>query len=415
MRTSQSHVGAVRALGAWTVLTALCIGVGSAGASPHGGRARPITTVAIIGDTAINPLHVEFRTRDGRDPAYPVGMPRPVRVPLPKASSFDEAMAELAAGPLGNPKPGTLYTVAGTRLLIYATPDEPGLLGAGDERLHGTAAASSAAGSRTGTSPDSLVVFVPGTRAPAYGWLARQRWIDVASTSVYTIPTTAQCSGAAEARALHADGGLLFSSAGNATDQYEAISTPNGLPEVYQVGGVDSTGKTWLPPHPEEESPFLVAGNVVRPYETGARFSFPAASGNSLDGTQPFGGTSGATPTVAGYAVELVAEARRLLGDRRGRSSTALAVGRAGAVRGPLADGRFTRDELVDVLHATATPAEPSTAGRYALEGYGATGARSHAQALQVLRGTAPMPVRPDEDAAHAEAERLRSVQASRC
>ena len=35
--------------------------------------------------------------------------------------------------------------------------------------------------------------------------------------------------------------------------------------------------------------------------------------------------------------------------------------------------------------------------------------------ALQVLHGTAALPVRPADDAAHAEAERLRRAQASRC
>lgn len=383
-------------------LLATCALAAPAGAAPPRVPARPVTTIAIVGDAAINPLHVEFRTRDGRDPAYPAGMPKPVRVTLPKGS-FADAMATLAAGPLGNPKAGTLYAVAGTRLLVYATPGSGSLVAPGDGRLHGTGTAASAAGSRTGTSPDSLVVFVPRTTAAAYGWLAAQRWVDVASTSVYSIPTTEQCQGAAEARAMHQRGGLLFSSSGNTYDYVEPFSVPNGLPEVFQVGGVDAAGRTWLPPHPGEESPFFAAGSVVRPYETGARYSFRAASGDSRDGTQPFGGTSGATPTVAGYAAELIAEARRLLRSPGGRR------------RGPLADGRFTRDELVALLHATATPFEAPGTHRYALEGYGATGATSHALALKVLRGQATAPARAAEDAEHARAESLRAAHTARC
>ena len=391
----------------------------AAGTVPARGAAvsRPVTTIAIVGDRGFNPLHVEFRTRDGRDPAYPQGMPRPVRVPLPRAETFDDAMAELAAGPLGDPVPGTLYAVSGTRLLVYATPGEEGVLGAGDDRLHGTAAASSAAGRATGTSPDSLIVFVPGTGAAAYGWLAEQSWIDVASTSVYTIPTTAQCAGAAEARALHSNGGLLFSSAGNLSDYYEPLSTPNGLPEVVQVGGTDDAGRTWLPGHLEEESPFLAAGNVVRPYEVGARYSFPAADGNSLDGSQPFGGTSGATPTVAGYAAELVAEARKLLRDRGSRSGDVLSRRGTGVrppVRGPLTDGAFTRDELLDLLHRSATPAEVGP-HRYLLEGFGAWDDRSHALALDVLRGRQELPDRSADAEQHTRVEEARALQASRC
>jgi hypothetical protein len=290
-------------------------------------------------------------------------------------------------------------------------------LAPGPGRAHGTATASSAAGRATGTSPDSLIVFVPGDGDPAYEWLAHQRWIDVASTSEYAIPTTNQCAGAQAARALHADGGLLFSSSGNTYDYYEAASTPNGLPEVFQVGGTDASGATWLPGHPDEPSPFFAFGTVVRPYEVGARFSFAAASGDSFSGTQPFGGTSGAAPTVAGYAAELIATARRTLGHSGARTDTAMAKrgSPTAVVGGPLADGVFTRDELVDVLHRTATPHEPASAARYALEGYGEAGARSQALALRVLRGQAALPERSDEDSANASAESVRAAQASRC
>jgi hypothetical protein len=373
-----------------------------------------VTTIAIVGDNGVNPLHEEFRTSDGRDPVYPQGMPKPVRVALPAAASFDEALQALRAGRLGSPHPGTLYAVKGTRLLIYATPGERSVL---EDRAHGTGTASSAAGRGTGSSPDSLIVVVPGTRDTAYDWVARQQWIDVASTSVYAIRTTDQCAGAAGARALHRDGGLLFSSSGNSYDYYEAASVPNGLPEVYQVGGVDRTGRTWLPPRTEEPEPLFAAGNVVRPYETGARYSFPAAAPDAARGRQPFGGTSGATPTVAGFAAELVAEARRLL-QHQGRRQGQVLARRGGDARppkaGPLNDGALTRDELVELLHASATPAE-TVPGRYSLEGFGATDARSHATALAVLRGTRSVPDRAAEQRAHEQAESVRAAHTARC
>ncbi len=393
------------------VLVAGSVGA-SAGAEPA--PKRPVTTIAIVGDAGVNPLHDEFRTVDGRDPAYPPGMPKPVRIALPRTPDAEAALAELREGPLGDPKPGTLYAVAGTRLLIYAPPGEPGVL---EDRAHGTGTASSAGGRTIGSSPESLIVVVPGTRDSSYDWLARQRWIDVASTSVYAIRTTEQCAGAAGARALHADGGLLFSSSGNAYDYYEALSIPNGLPEVYQVGGVDRTGRTWLLPRPEENEPLFALGNVVRPYETGARYSFPAASPDGRTGTQPFGGTSGATPTVAGYAAELVAEARRLLKATGPRTATALAVRRPGTAlprRGPLADGDFTRDELVALLHNSAMPAETAPR-RYLLEGFGATDKRSHQLALAVLRGQTASPDRDADREVHVQAERLREQLTSRC
>ena len=380
------------------------------------GDGRPLTTIAIVGEMAINPLHAEFRTRDGRDPVYPSGMPAPEMIPFPRGD-FEEAMSELARGPLGTPSPGQLYGLSGTRLLIYGGDGTVDLLEEGP-RSHGTASASAAAGLEVGTSPDSLIVHVPQNDGPGFEWLADQQWIDLASTSVYSIRSVEPCEPSDQVRVMHQEGGLLFSSSGNTTDIYEPFSFPNGVPEVFQVGGVDRDGRTWLPGHIEEPSPFFAFGTVVRPYEVGARFSFEAADGDSLEGMQPFGGTSGAAPTVAGYGLELIAEARRILGDAGPRTAEALArIGPAAQPprSGPLADGNFTRDELVDLLHRTATPFEPPTGVRYLVEGYGASDARSQHLAIEVLRGDAPLPARPDEDTAHAAAEDFRRLQASRC
>lgn len=379
-------------------------------------KARP-AVIAVIGDSGFNPLHEEFATADGRDPVYPPGMPAVVRVSVPRSGTFQERLAVLRAGPLGTPKPGTLYALAGTRLLVYA-PADANAESALADRAHGTGVVASAAGGRTGTSKNALVVFVQGASDDGYNWLSRQAWIDVATTSVYNIRTTDQCVGAAGARALYGAGGLLFSSSGNTLDAFEPLAMPNGLPDVYQVGGVDASGRTWLPPRPEEDSPFLAAGNVIRPYESGARFSYPAPSGDALTGNQPFGGTSGATPTVAGYAAELVAAARRVLGSDQVRTADALAVAKPGRRvpnAGPLSDGRFTRDELVELLHATARPAETAGPHRYAVEGFGATDDRSHRLALAVLAGIAPAPDRTQEQGAHAQAERTRAAATARC
>lgn len=378
------------------------------------GNVRP-PVIAVVGDAGLNPLHAEFATSDGRDPTYPAGMPRPVRVALPTTGSFAERLSELRRGPLGSPRPGTLYAVGGTRLLVYAPPGTDTVL---DDRAHGTGVVASAAGSRTGTAKDALVVFVAGTSADGYDWIADQPWIDVATTSVYAVRSTDQCAGAAGVRRLYSRGGLMFSSSGNTQDVAEPASIPNGLPEVYQVGGVDSAGKTWLPPHPEQEQPAFVAANVVRPYETGARFSFPSASGDSLTAMQPFGGTSGATPTVAGYAAELIANARRLTNSKGARKGQVLASAPAGTrlpARGPLADGKFTRDELVDVLHRAAIPAEDPSPLRYAIEGYGASDERAFRRALAVLEGKTALPDRQAEDAANKDAESARAFLTARC
>lgn len=400
------------------VLAMLAGSAEGAGARPRDAVPSP-PVVALMGEPgSVNILHEEFATPDGRDPMYPAGMPRPVRIVLPKSGSFAGRLAALKAGPLGRMRPGTLYAVAGTRLLLLNASDQP-YDGVGQDRLHATGVADSVVGSKVGTAPKALaVVVLGGGTDAAYGWLARQPWIDLASTSTYTIrtlPDPSQCAGAASARAFSRDR-VLFSSSGNTTDQPEALISPNGLPETYLVGGVDSTGQTWRPGHVEEPDPLYAVANVVRPYETGELFSYQAAAPDSTTGRVQFGGTSGATPRTAGWAAALVAHARATLRAPGGTANGALASGTRRPARGPLADGRLDRDELVALMHAVAvqrTGLPPGPA--YAAEGYGALDAAAIARAEQILDGNNPMPSRPADDTADSAARQVRQALFSRC
>jgi len=190
---------------------------------------------------------------------------------------------------------------------------------------------------------------------------------------------------------------------------------PNGMPQTYIVGGVTGSGQTWTPGQTDETDPFYALGNVVRPYETGELFSFPAAAPDSVSGTQHFGGTSGATPRTAGWAAQLVAHAREVLRQTKPVSG-ALASGPAKRARGPLSDGRFTRAELVALLHAVAVPHSGLPDGpQYAAEGYGALDAAAVKHAMQILDGTASVPSRPGDDQADAAAHQARAALVSRC
>jgi hypothetical protein len=414
-----SRVLATAFAAAAVVLTGVAVPAASAAAP-----APPVIAILQEPDP-LNVLHSDFRTRDGRDAVLPRGV-RAVRVTLPARGDFDERMAAVAEGPLGAMKPDTLYYVAGTRLLIYNARDAAGRartdLVTGD-RLHSTGVVGAAIGRRNGTAPDALAVFVTGSGNGPWEWVASQPWIDVVSTSSYTTPQASTgaagtgsrlCEGAAAVRRMTGAGRIVFSSSGNTTDQPEPFVSPNGLPEVFQVGGVDSAGRTWTPPRTEEEDPFYTAGNVVRPYETGELYSFPAAGPDSLDGTVHFGGTSGATPRTAGWAATLIAAARRATGG--GAVGGALASGRRVA-RGPLADGKLTGAELGMLMRHVAVPAEAATPARYFVEGYGALNARAVAAAVAVLQGRAAEPARPDEDAASAATREARAAlfNAARC
>lgn len=393
-----------------------CLGAPAQAAPPS----PQAVVVAVVGETGgLNVLHQDFRTPDGRSPRYPSTMPKPTVVALPRSGSFDDALTTLRQGPLARMRPGQLYAVAGTRLLLVnvgATPYDA----LDSDALHATGVTDSVVGTRVGTAPDALaVVVLGGDTASDLAWANGQRWVDLASTSDYTISTTRdplQCSGSATAHAFAGSGRVLFSSSGNTTDQPESLISPNGLPDTYLVGGVDATGSTWRPGHPEESDPFYAAGNVVRPYETGERYSYQAAAPDSFTGLTHFGGTSGATPLTAGWAARLVAHARTTLRATGGVTAGALASGPRRTARGPLADGRLTRDELVTLLHAVAVQHSGLPAGpAYAAEGYGALDASAIQQAERVLDGTAVLPVRSADDQADAAAHQVRAAYFARC
>jgi hypothetical protein len=409
-----------------SAMAAAVMVVGLASSGPSAAQARPLAppVIAIVGETpAINVLHDDFLAPG--PVVYPVGMPRPVIVDLPRDGDFASRLEQLRRTPLGSPRAGTLYALRGTRLLLFAATGQEDFLG--PDRLHATGVVSSAIGRRHGTAPEALAVHIAGTTPAAYDWLAAQNtWIDVASTSVYSIrsprsdePTdTPVCLGAAAVRRFVASGRVFFTSSGNTTDQPEPLVSPNGLPEAYQVGGAGADGRTWLPGHVEEQDPFFAAGNVVRPYETSELFSFPAAAPDSVSGSTHFGGTSGATPRTAGRAAVLLASARAAVG-RATPGSTFLAGHgpRSRAPKaGPLADGTLTGGELERLLRVSAAPAEAVEGARYALEGYGAVTDQSLRHAHAVLRGAMDAPERPRDDEAHEAAEAQRAALfAGRC
>jgi hypothetical protein len=391
---------------------------GSSAASSR--PAPPPVVVAVVGEAGgVNVLHQDFATADGKNPVYPGDMPTPVVIARPRSSMFSSARQSLEQGPLGHMRHGVLYAVAGTRLLLINV-GTTGYDSVQSDALHATGVADSVTGSKHGRDPDALVVVVlSDNQDTVYSWLAHNTWVDLASTSDYSIRTTSsptQCVGASDVRTFTAAGRLLFSSAGNTTDQPEPLVAPNGLPETYLVGGVDAAGNTWKPGHTEESDPYYAAGNVVRPYETGELFSYQAAAPDSFTGLTHFGGTSGATPLTAGWAARLVAHARTVLADRGGGHPSVLATGPHKPSRGPLADGRFTNTELRDLLHAVAEQHSGLAPGvAYAAEGYGALNAHTFAVAERILDGTASVPSRTADDQADAAARQTRAELFARC
>lgn len=393
-------------------------------ATPTGGRpavassAAVDVVIAVVNETGFNVLHSDFVTPDGSTPR-PKGRTSTLFVDLPSKGSFQDRLREVRAGVLGRLPYGALHSVTGTRIvgLYNATPadgrldDHDGYDGTTSfvhDLYHGTGVTSAAAGRVHGTDPEALLVVVHGTEA--FEWLRDQAWIDFAVTSYTGLGPCTAGRGLVE---FAETGRITFSAVGNG-DGLSAIATPSGHPANYLVGGVDDAGRSYPPwgrPMAGRVTPGLTPN---RPYETGELFNFVAASDSAMSGGMSFGGTSGAAPRTAGDAALILRHARTILGSsytgvREGKLAR-LAAGGHKPARGPLADGDFTRDELIDLLHHTAVPFEAPSPGRYMVEGYGAIRPESIELAKQVLEGVAAEPQRPDEDAAHEAVTAARQV-----
>jgi hypothetical protein len=368
--------------------------------------------IAFVGESGMNVLHEDFRTADGRTPRYPAALGKVTVVSLPAHGTFAERRAAVASGSLGHLIPGQLYGIRGTRLLVASAPgSEPQtdvtgsgttviqVGGSSDPTLHGTGVVDAAIGRRYGTAPNALGLLLLGSAGDAWSFVAGHHGIDLASTSDYGV--AAPCVARNAVRSFTGAGHLVFSSSGNTTDQGETLSSPNGLPEVYQVGGVTADGKPYgIPPHPSDPEVFYGFGQVTKPYQTGELYDFPAAAYNNFTGTMRFGGTSGATPRTAGWAAKLLAHARSQ---------------RTTPARGPLRDGRLTRIELTNLLHHVAVPSSPGQPGDFWIEGYGALGAAAARKAERVLDGSLAEPIRAGDDANEAQVEQARTAVFDKC
>lgn len=382
--------------------------------------------VAVIGESGLNPAHLEFVDNGAGMPPLP---PHQV-IQLPAydpAAGFDDLVSQMEAGPLGRLEPGQLYRIDDTRLLIYVPGDirrpynvvnGTTQATASEHRLHGTGAVGSAVGATTGTAPNAWAVFIPTGNPSGFQWLAQQDWIDVATVSSYDIELIADgkplpCRAAPHVREFVKDR-TFFASSGNIDGSSHFLL--NSMPEFYLVGGVDKNGSAVMEPRVpasgDLEEVAFSAPYATRTFETGDRYEFQSAAPDSVDGFRRFGGTSGASPSTAGRAALLVDEARRLLNDDGNRPGDVLAAAPAGTpspATGPLADGTFTQDELASVLHAVASPKLVGP-GRYFAEGYGALIGDAISTGRQVLRGDLPLAARPDDDRAHAASEQARGA-----
>ena len=256
-------------------------------------------------------------------------------------------------------------TTTGSKPHYYWMPDTK-VIGAidfggtkihGPTSSHGTGTASVSAGNLHGTCPECLLVFVninaKEDAERAIDWVMNQPWIDAISNSygfsagsrdrVYAGSNTEL------QRKASLRGQTIFFSAGNGQENAFLIpnttilSSQEGPDWVVTVGAVSPGAHASYTGHGK---PADIAG-IGSAYP--AAYGSPTVGGTGSGG---FGGTSNATPTIAGiYARALYMARRDLAGPSRTQRDGVIAVGSrydCGDARPncELGDGKLTASEL---------------------------------------------------------------------
>lgn len=422
-----------------------------------------LTSVVSVIDSGINPYHEEFRWDDEAAFEHPStyldGYPEDaiaVELSLDEPDYWTAVRKDCELWrSLENDQ---LYYFPGTRIiggisfgvsdLIDCDEEEPPGGRVLDDHGHGTMTASRAAAASYGACGDCLVVAIqnplsvnfldPGSSAqPAIDsirWAAdNATWIDAQSNSWGPLVSGWEPTGMSGlvtsnpelVRAVEetAQAHLGFWASGNGAAfrggvlGHPTVLSPHLTPSAISVGGMDSGQvNTWpgFPPHVVSDSCDSWA----------AEHRSTNASDEDVGG-----GTSAATPFVAGGAARILLAARAILDDTgTGVHDGVVAEGEPGlAASGPLADGVFTLAEWKEVVFKTATPRPerqhedgavcdsvldapyqttplqwsdvPEDAPAYVFIGYGAVDAPALGLAFEVLRGDQALPDRSAEDA----------------
>ena len=227
----------------------------------------------------------------------------------------------------------------------------------GPTTSHGTGTASVSVGNIHGTCPECLLVFVninsAGDAERAIEWTLRQPWIDAITNSYGFSTVSRDRLYAGSDTKLQKDasvrGQTVFFSAGNGQENAFLIpnttlfSSQEGPDWIVTVGAVSPGAHASYTGHGK---PADIAG---------IGSSYPAAYGSPTvggTGSGGFGGTSNATPTIAGtYARALYLSRKALGGPSRIQRNGIIATGTGfdcGSARPDceLGDGKLTVDEL---------------------------------------------------------------------
>ncbi|HVE63093.1 MAG TPA: S8/S53 family peptidase [Mycobacteriales bacterium] len=332
-----------------------------------------------------------------------------------------------------------VYWMPGTKIIgsmAWAAEDTPRgtMIRNNVQSAHGTGSNSVSVGNLNGTCPECLLFFIDLENATvaegedAINWAMKQSWIDVITNSYgYSAAERDRLYDGSDVelqRTATERGQTVLFSAGNGhgsaftVPNQTLMSSQEGPDWIVTVGATD----------PKHNRNYPGAGKPADIAGVGS--GYPSAyNASSTTNGATFGGTSNATPTIAGtYSRALYLSRRQLAGPSRIQAKGVIATGRGscGPVRRDceLRDGVLTGAELRNRLFQGATPSNggftdltstaqaPKAADeRYFSEGHGTYRARLNrpktgdgewlAEFQRLwgpLSGTAAVPARPADE-----------------
>jgi hypothetical protein len=433
------HMGRAFAL-ALTITTCAAAPAPAADPPPGIGDA---TVIAVI-DSAMNPYHWDFlaaKMPPGQGlplsthpsewlPGYPADAQRmSLTLDATKATTDPATLVAKDRAKWDAVKPGTVYWFPGTKV-IGAMTYSPTAKIVGTTGEHGVGTSSVAVGNIHGTCPECLLFFIQyGDRAGAEAaieWAEQQPWIDAISNSYgFSLVSRDRLYSQSDTEAQRAAterGQTLFFSSGNGqgndfvVPNTTTFSSQEGPDWIVTVGAVTQGAHD------------AITGTGKPADVAGIGNSYPSAytaEGVGETGASGFGGTSNATPQIAGLYGRTLFNARTALaGPSRGQAGGVIATGTpvpCGAANEncELGDGVLTAAELRARLLRGATHTgggmDPGAVGvtlpglgedEYLAVGHGYYTGREDGDSdlaaeesdtlLAQLAGTAPVPERPE-------------------
>lgn len=405
-------------------------------------------------DTGINPYNLEFRDHSDEAYVHPSeyipGYPPETPALWLNLDEEDYTTAVLSDCDVWqNVTGGKMYWIPGTRIIgAYSTSLQddipcredalPGVIL--DRGGHGTMISSRAAGETYSLCPTCKLVFVQGFSAENMVWAAEKEWIDIQTNSWGDLPHSWLVD--------RAGVGLPVVIGANSRD---AVIEAASKQAVFVAGGNGLAGFFGVTGHPAyfdniagPDGVIMVGGHdngryapwtMTLPHVVADANAHPGAEHEEIDrGTDTSGGgTSGATPFVAGAFAQMVLELRERMCDYgTGVRDGNLVWGGPGCEapdNGPLDDGFLSLAEAKTVLYRTANPrpveeqpwdgplcgpegacpglytttpikfeAIPGEAPLYYYVGYGQVGAGTLPISISAAMGEIPVPSRPVED-----------------